>query len=1304
MCSVKRIRAIVAACAVTALGGLPASATTYYVRSAGNDGADGLTPRTAFQSVLRAAQTLNHGDRIVVGPGVYAERVLLAERFSADGAVMSIEGDESGKATTDAAGPVILQPASPAAPALRLHRFRNVRLSGLTFAGPGDGLALDKCQSVQVERCTFRGLRRALHAWTTDGLRVESCVFDQNTIALFFQEAVNTRLAHLTVVNSTSVGLLGLASGSGAVRNSILAANGTSAILDRGTAASWSSDGNVLSGTIGPWGLVPMVYFGHEWFAASGQDRHSVHVIPAFADAARGDLHPSARVGWGGGLPGAAVGLPLDPPVLTDRDGQPFAAVGGPVGAGAYRHPTPVPGWTRVAGAPAGGVRQSAGIYRADGSLVRMLVADAAGVRDLWWDGLDDTGKATPAGAYEVRAVTHDVRLADDGHFGDNGNPLGTYNCDNAERVAVLPDGRFVVATLYDEAGIPLRLYEPSGQSVAGVNVTDKDIWGLAVAGDTLVAGVGQAVALLDPSGDRMRMPTGAESYPLLDAAEALPKNMKPAGIALAGGTVYVSLSYTGVVRRIELATGKRQPDWPLPGVGDLATDETGALWALRGTDVIRLKPDGQEAARFATGLAAPRYLAAGKGRLAVVDRNAGRIAILEAATGKPGRTFGDPRTPGRWAPVGSGVWLNPRGAAFLHDGKLLVTEAGRVRVVDPDTGAIPLTIESNFMDVAVPHPLKPEYVYCHGGMVFRIDPASGAWTRVLEAPAGTPLKSLSTSVVLGGRPFIVAFDPVQGYKKEVNGKTVLGSRSRFHFIDVSDPLNPRFSTDATQLVHSAYSSIAFRKSGDLLTGAPRIAVGQPPVFHLNPFLGLDAKGDPQFNFTNRLIRPAQLPVVGEMGHNGGICIDSETDDVYYMAVTTQHSKMVPAWGASGTGMGKSRADGTPLWFSPSSGGNATSADCIRDARHLFVFFGKDFGGQIDVFDEDGLRLATGNWAWPCNWLMGFVDLRFALQAYLRPDGKPGLYVEDDNIGRFARARVDGSETLRKTVTPLTWPGMTTSTVTAAVVPNAERVAGATPLARAVPLPKVPPLAIDGDWSAWERAGVVPQVVALPAVTWGRTWPEDLFQTFRQDTAMGAFAHDGTNLYACFVVTDDTLHFAAQPATMWMQDSVELWLEEEQIGIGLTTNGAAALFKYRFHNREGREWSANYALSASNVWGRTYTSLAGHPLGRQLSEAVGVSFEGKPGYVLMARIPFVEIKLVGGIAGRGGQTVLPMTGQPGEVLRIGVAFNGVTAWGREQDFKVYWPTGLMFSDPTRNIPFVLMEGAGSAKPGTAFDP
>ena len=209
-------------------------------------------------------------------------------------------------------------------------------------------------------------------------------------------------------------------------------------------------------------------------------------------------------------------------------------------------------------------------------------------------------------------------------------------------------------------------------------------------------------------------------------------------------------------------------------------------------------------------------------------------------------------------------------------------------------------------------------------------------------------------------------------------------------------------------------------------------------------------------------------------------------------------------------------------------------------------------------------------------------------------------------------------------------------------------------------------------------------------MTWGNNKPDDLWQTFRTGTSIGAFAHDGANFYVYFLTTDDTPLFEAPTGqTMWMFDSIELWMEEEQFGLGLTKDGTPALFKYRYHNLEGREWSANYALPRENVWAAKIGDLSTHPLGRMLSGITGTSFKGKPGYAVMGRIPFPEVKLVGGIAGRGGKEVLNMTGRPGEIVRIGIAFDGITAWGRQQDFKVYWPSSVMFSDPTRSYPFEL---------------
>jgi len=1284
----ERILTIAAVAALLAAGGYRSEAETWYVRPGGNDEAAGTSPGAAFATLRRAAQALNHGDSIIIAPGRYAGPVLFAERFSADGNRMAITGDESGRLTGARPGPVIIQADHPAKPALHFYRFRNLTISGLTFRGSGQGLKLEKCLGAVVERSTFDGLTRGLIASGSTGLRVESCVFSNCTIGAFIQSTTGTRMAHNTVAGSASVGVLVLSSGSGEICNSILTNNNTNMIVDAISAPAWSSDHNVINGTTGGWGDVPAVAKIYEWNAASGQDRHSVHVVPSFADPAAFDLHISPRVSWGGGLPGARVGKELDPPVRFDRDGKPFRMRDGARCAGAYDYPDPRPakGWKRLGISLAGsGPRQSAAVYRQDGTMVRTLLADAAGVRELWWNGLDDLGTPVGPGRYEVRAAEHDVRVVDDGAMGDDGNPMGAYNCDNADRVVALPDGGFIITTIYDEAGFALRQYSSTGQPVFANNFADKDFQALELASGELYGAVGRGAAVAIQRfrlpGERIPMANGAEAYPIFAEGE----KGAVAGMAVIGNDAFVAISGLNVVRVFDLATGRRKAEWAVPLVGDIAAGQNNTLWALSGTEVVSMTVAGKAGKRYPTGLPTPQYIAASPTRLAIVDRNAERMVILDARSGKPIRSFGGPKPAGKWLPVGADVLRNPRDAAFLPDGRLVLTEHARVRILWPDTGTINQEILSNFMDVAVVHPARPEYVYCSPG-IFRVDPKTGAWKWLVEAP-GTVRKpaegedprqlqagSPSTTVVLDGRPFLAYF-----------------RSGLLRLFDITDPLKPRLALEVTPQQRTfsawAYATIDFTKDGDILAGG-HYALN----FQIFNYLGLDANNNPRYDFANPLSAgPKNDPTPRAMKSIAALAGDPLTGDIYYLAVTDAYNKMVPGWGADGTGVGRSKPDGTPLWFSLSSGGNYMSISMVNDGTpaqpgRAWIMAGKSFGGQIDLFDADGLRLATGNWSWPCHYSIGFVDLRYGVHAYLRPDGKPGAYVEDDAIGRFARCRVDGTQTLRKTTTPFDWEP---TDATAGPAPDPHRTAGPA-LARRQTIPRVAPLPVNGDWSAWEQAGVVPQIVSLPVPGFKRIFPQDLWQTFRAGTAIGAVAHDGSNFYVYFLVADDTMHFdSARPNSMWMFDSIELWMEEEQFGLGFVKDGTPALFKYRFHNREGRQWAAGYGLPRENVWAAKLNDLSSHPLGRRLAAITGVSFSGKPGYAAMGKIPFEEVKLVGGIAGRGGREILPTTGAPGEVVRIGVSFGGITAWGREQDYKVNWPSSLMFSDPTRSAVFVM---------------
>lgn len=1314
---IQRTARLVVAAATAAALTSAALADSYFVRISGSDEADGRSPKTAFRTILRAARALDHGDRIVIGPGSYRESVFLADRFSADGAAMSIEGDESGKQTASQPGAVILEPADLTRPALYLFRLRNLTISGLTFQGNGQGLRLQKCLDLAVTRCSFSGLTQGLTVQNTIGLRVESSVFARCTLGINLSGTVNTRVAHVTVTGSTSAGLMALSCGAGAVRNSIFAANGSNLIADEISAPAWTSDCNVIHGTTGIWGSVPVIAKVYEWNAASGQDRHSVHVVPDFAAPANGDFHIVPTVTWAGGLPGMTVGAILEPKVEADRDGKPFRVRDGAVCAGAYDYPDPqpAPGWTKLAAKFDGpGPRQSAALYLDDGTLVRNLVADAAGLREIWWDGLDDSGQAVAAGKYLLKTATHDVRIVDDGPFGDNGNPLGGYNCDNADRIVALPDGGFVISTIYDEGGLAIRRYASTGQPIAAVNLAEKEILALTAVGEGLYGVVGPLasckLAKFVLPGERTPMANGADFYPILAASDvaavqaeqktagayqqalqkhkqdvqaAKAKNTPPpdapvapplknyavGGVAVIGSTAYVALAGFDVVRVIDLTNGQKQADWPVPGVQEIAVDKQGVLWGIAGKDAVAIGANGALGKRFATGLEAPRHLALSPTRIAVVDRQNARVAVLDAASGRIVKAYGKPHPAGAWLPVGLDYLVDPRGCAFLADGTLALCEHTLIRVFSPDTGVVHQEILSNFMDSTVVHPTKPEYVYCFPG-AFRVDPKTGAWRWLVMAPAGS---SPHGAVVLGGKPFIFYYN--------------MGGTGSLRLVDVSDPLKPRealFFPNSPAIFNSwAYATVSFGKNGDIIAGGNYTA-----QFVRVKFTGLDAQGNPTFDFAKpEKLGPEKDPVASrELKSIAAIAADRVTGDINYLAVTKDYCKMVPAWGADGTGVGRSAADGRPLWFALSSGGNYQSISTVNDGKNAWILAGKSFGGQIDLFDADGLRLTTGNWNWPCNYTIGFIDLRYGVHAYLRPDGKPGAYVEDDAIGRFARCRIDGAETLRKNAVTVNW---TPSGAPAGMRPDLHAVRGK-PLGSQLVIPKVPELKMDGDWAPWEQAGVVPQIISLPAVTWGRSWPGDLWQTFRAGTSIGAIAHDGANFYVYFVCTDDTRHFDADTGgIMWEFDSVELWMEEEQFGLGMLKNGEPCLYKYRYHNKEGREWAANYGLPRENVWAAQIDDLSTHPLGRMLGAATGTSFQGKKGYAVAGRIPFIEVKLVGGIAGRGGKDILSIKGEPGEVLRVGIAFDGINQWGREQDFKVYWPSGLMFSDPTTLAPFVL---------------
>ncbi|MEI6520701.1 MAG: NosD domain-containing protein [bacterium] len=1274
---------------MAALGVSPLIADTYFVRQNGNDwGGNGKTSGTAFATVLRAAQVVNNGDKIVIGPGTYSSAALIADRWGTTVNKLVVVGDENGKLTGDKAGAVVLTPTTASEAALTFSQCKNLQITGLTFHGPGQGIKLEKCSSVVIERCTFDGLSRGIAVENTDGLQIATSVLTRNTLGIFVKGSSDVNIHHVSVAGATTAGILILQSGTGSIEKSLFANNNSNFVADDISAPSWHSDYNVLTGITGPWGAVPTIANVYEWNSASDQDRHSVYVMPAFVNAKNYDLHIDPNVTWGGGLPGMNVGFASTPEL--DRDGKPLRIRNGAVNVGAYDYPDEVPatGWKKLNHKMnAEHQRQSAGIYKPDGTLIRTLLADACGVRELWWDGLDDMGQPAPAGPYEVRSITHNIWLLDDGAIGDNGNLKGTYNCDNADRVVVLPDGGFAITAVYDEAGYTLRRYSSSGQSIFASALVDGEFWGLATLGDTIIGGRGkgkdaQIVRLIMP-GERAPMATGADYYSIFGIGET----GTGIGLAVKGNLVYASIAGLNIVRVIDLTTGLKTADWPVANVSDIACDSQGAIWVISGTDVVSLTADGKIDKRIATGLTEANYLTAGSGKLAVNDRKKCRIAIIDIAAGKVSNSFGQDRTKDYWMPVKPDTFRDPRGMAMYPDGRLIVTEHARVRILSPDKLDASVDLVSNFMETAVVHPQKPEYVYCGLGL-YQVDEKTGAWKWVLETPtapyfvakdedvwAGKRIGSPGLSVVLGGRPFIGFYNS--------DGK---GSLKLF---DVTDSLKPRLALDYDNkdkvLGGWAYDTICFTKDNSIVYGR-----SYTQSFNIIKFTGLDKDNNPSFDFAHPThIGNAKETGIRNMTSINAITSDTATGDIYFLAVTDQFKKMVPGWGADGTGVGRVTADATPKWFARSSGGNYMSISSVNDGKQTWVMAAKSFGGQVDVFDPDGLRITTGNWSEPSGYSIGFVDMRYGIHSYLRADGKPGAYIEDDAIGRFARYRMEGGNTLKKTMTPFAWDN---TGVIAGNMPQSDKTAGEN-LEKMQTVPKVEALTVNGDWSQWEKAGVSPQIIGLPCnVGFKRTMADGLMQSFREGTMIGAIAHDGANFYVYFVAADDTPLFeATTPVDLWRYDGIELWIEEEQFGLSLMKDGKPGIFKWRFHDRAGAEWKAGYGLPKENVWGEKIADLSANKLGQRLESITGTSFAGKPGFAVMAKIPFEEVKLVGGIAGREGK-VLSMTGQPGELVRFAVSLNNISLRGRSQDYMIDWPAGRMYADPTRSYPFMMGKG------------
>jgi parallel beta-helix repeat protein len=111
-------------------------ATTFYVRTSGNDGNAGTSPTLAWASIRTAAQRVaNPGDKVVVGPGRYLEGDISPARSGVATFPISFAADSPGTETGDQPGQVLIDVGMSADTGFLILGTSDIVVSGFYVTG-----------------------------------------------------------------------------------------------------------------------------------------------------------------------------------------------------------------------------------------------------------------------------------------------------------------------------------------------------------------------------------------------------------------------------------------------------------------------------------------------------------------------------------------------------------------------------------------------------------------------------------------------------------------------------------------------------------------------------------------------------------------------------------------------------------------------------------------------------------------------------------------------------------------------------------------------------------------------------------------------------------------------------------------------------------------------------------------------------------------------------------------------------------------------------------------------------------------